>query len=628
VTSRHLVRAALLVALLVLMLGRAVTRVFVLNFSSTGPNATALLAGALLTGLTIPVALRSYSRRRDHALVGLAGAGVLGSLLADPVGALVGAAVAASALTPLLVADATRLRGRVGAAVGLGLLVVVALRAATGATAPNATTLGRGGVTTLTLALVVASLAAHEATGDTGRNTTATAVDVAAGVPWFAPVAAVLLLATAWLGAPVASARWADVPILTAVVATVAGLVAGTWVVDRRPVAMPVVGAGVAVVAGLGGVLVGGPVAVAGVTLATAALPVLAAPGGRGQVAPWRAGLVTACVQGGGLVALFGFVFALNAAFAPAGASLRGTAPPFAFGLAALVGLTAVGTAARVADVSPAPPAAPGTGRCRRAVLAGLLTGTGAGLATVGRAPRADATPPSTPSFRVVTYNVHRYVDAAGTYNLEALADLLRAQRAEVVGLQETTGARLTTGHTHGVRWLAARLGYHCAMAPATSAEGYGVALLSTWPIRDVRSVLLPRTDGAPRVALRAVVNGPDGPLPVVVAHLATTGPVRTRQARRVRRLVAGADRAVVLGDFNVTPTKPPIDVMTTAFTDAWAVAGSEAVSERGATFDAGTPSRRIDYVFVRGFQVTNATVFGTPAVSDHRGVRATLRPP
>jgi endonuclease/exonuclease/phosphatase family metal-dependent hydrolase len=123
------------------------------------------------------------------------------------------------------------------------------------------------------------------------------------------------------------------------------------------------------------------------------------------------------------------------------------------------------------------------------------------------------------------------------------------------------------------------------------------------------------------RVALRATVAHPDGSVPVVVAHLATDGAVRLRQAERVRALVADEDRAVVLGDFNATPTERPIETMTAAFTDAWAAAGDGL----GATFPAETPSRRIDYVFLRGFRATRATVFGTADASDHRGVSATV---
>lgn len=610
---RRLTRAVLVVALFVVTAGHVMTRLFVLNFSTAGPNATALLGFVFLTGGAVTLGVRPYSRRRDRGLVGLTVVGVAASFHPTPTLSLAGGAVALWALTPLVTAEASRLRDGIGVAVGGGLLVVAAVRAGTGATAPHATTVGRGAVAALTLAVVAVSV--RPAPG---------AFDARNDVPYVAPLAAVGLCAAGWFGAPVASARWAGLPYRPVLVLSVVGLAAGLWAVARGAARSPwsVGVAAAALPVGTGGVLVGGPIAAVGVVLATAALPVLGGTGGRCRTTPFGAALATTGAQGGCLVALFGIVFAVNAAFAPGGSLLRGTAPGFALGLAGIVGVTAVAVAAAARGDETAPERDRGAGatsRARRTVLSGLAVGVVGLLAAQIRAPRAGADPPRT--LRVATYNVHRYLDSAGGYSLGSVAALVESRRLGVVGLQETTGTRLTTGHTHGVRWLAGRLGYHHRVAPATSADGYGVALLSAWPLRETRVVSLPRADGARRIALRAVVEHPDGPLPVVVTHLATDGPIRTRQATRVRRLVADTDRAVVLGDFNATPTERPIETMTDAFTDAWAAAGTGP----GPTFDAASPSRRIDYVFTRGVRVRSAAVFGTAADSDHRGVAATI---
>jgi endonuclease/exonuclease/phosphatase family metal-dependent hydrolase len=222
---------------------------------------------------------------------------------------------------------------------------------------------------------------------------------------------------------------------------------------------------------------------------------------------------------------------------------------------------------------------------------------------------------------RVATYNVHQFLDANGQYNLASVATVLREQDAGIVGLQETEGARITSGNVHGVRWLAEALGYHYHPGPDTETGGYGVALLSAWPVRDVQVVELPTDGTVTRPAMRATVDHPDGAFPVVVAHLEVGGDVRTRQAARVLELVDGTPRAVVVGDFNATPDEAVVDTMTDQFTDAWAAAGEGD----GDTFSAGRPRRRIDYVFVRGFEPTDSVVFGGPGESDHRGVRATL---
>ncbi len=617
-SSRPLVRATLTVSLLVVTTGHVITRIFVLNFSTTGPNVTALLALTLLTGVVIPLTLRSYSRRRDRALVGIVVAGVCISLVPTPIVSLVGGAAALWALTPLLIVDTGQLRDRIGVAVGIGVLIIGLIRAVTGTTAPHATTLSRGIMIVLTIALVGGSLRPRYADG----------FDSDADVRFIAPLAAVVLCSAAWLGAPVASARWAGLPYQPMLGLSAMGLTIGVWAVARGTSRSPwwvMVAAG-ALVLGMGGILAGGLTALAGVVLATASLPVLGGAGGVGRGTPLGVGFGTVCVQTCCLVVLFGFVFAVNAAFAPGGLLLRGTAPAFTLGLTGVVGATA---AATVGLTHQGEATIPGTGTDtgvlvdsgRRAALIGVALGTVSLFAAQQRTPRASVDAPD--SLRVATYNVHRYVDAAGRYNLESVAELVERHRLGVVGLQETIGTRLTTGHTHGVRWLADRLGYHHAVAPATSAEGYGVALLSAWPIRNTRVVSLPRGNSAPRVALRATVAHPTGALPIVVTHLTTDGPVRTRQAARVRESLTGIDRAVVLGDFNATPTEPPIDVMTDAFSDAWATASTG--SDSGATFDATTPSKRIDYVFTRGVSVQAVGVFGTDTASDHRGVSAVI---
>jgi endonuclease/exonuclease/phosphatase family metal-dependent hydrolase len=86
----------------------------------------------------------------------------------------------------------------------------------------------------------------------------------------------------------------------------------------------------------------------------------------------------------------------------------------------------------------------------------------------------------------------------------------------------------------------------------------------------------------------------------------------------------SGAEPAVVLGDFNATPDEAPIGVLTDTLTDAWAA----ACDGPGHTYSASDPFQRIDYAFVRGFEVAEASVFGGPDESDHRGVAATLARP
>lgn len=155
----------------------------------------------------------------------------------------------------------------------------------------------------------------------------------------------------------------------------------------------------------------------------------------------------------------------------------------------------------------------------------------------------------------------------------------------------------------------------------------FGNALLSQFPILETRAFALPGLEtGESRSLLYARLETPFGELPVFVTHLnwkLHQGSVRLRQVRfiaeRITELVPVRSRflpPVLMGDFNAEPDADEIrylrglavvDEESVFFADAW-VYGADA-AQPGATFDrandyarvAREPSRRIDYIFVRG---------------------------
>ena len=177
---------------------------------------------------------------------------------------------------------------------------------------------------------------------------------------------------------------------------------------------------------------------------------------------------------------------------------------------------------------------------------------------------------------------------------------------------------------------IANELGYSVAYASA-SDYGHGLkfgnALLSQFPILETRTFALPGQEtGESRSLLYARLQSPFGELPVFVTHLNWKfhqGSVRLRQVRfiveRVEELVPVRSRSlppVLMGDFNAEPEADEIrflrglavvDEESVFFADAWVYGADPRAS--GATFDrsndyaraAREPSRRIDYIFVRG---------------------------
>jgi endonuclease/exonuclease/phosphatase family metal-dependent hydrolase len=235
---------------------------------------------------------------------------------------------------------------------------------------------------------------------------------------------------------------------------------------------------------------------------------------------------------------------------------------------------------------------------------------------------------------RVATINVW---NKSGPWlaRLPLIRKELERLQPEVVGLQEVLRFRpdsaedapLTTSNDQATE-IADGLGFHIAYSVASDYGNglkFGNAVFSRHPIVEERSFQLPGLEsGESRSLLYALCETPHGRLPVFVTHLNWKfhhGSVRQRQVAFIaERLteVAPIDGPllppVLMGDFNAAPDADEIrfltglcsfDGKTVYFADAWVFAGEGP----GHTFDrsndyavkAREPSRRIDYIFVRG---------------------------
>jgi endonuclease/exonuclease/phosphatase family metal-dependent hydrolase len=237
---------------------------------------------------------------------------------------------------------------------------------------------------------------------------------------------------------------------------------------------------------------------------------------------------------------------------------------------------------------------------------------------------------------------------------LAMMTEELAALRPDVVALQESPVTRWR-GDVAGR--LAGALGLHYVHARATERVlwprllgrlimgvlGFveGPAILSRFRITATEIHDLPRCRRwlDPRVALRAEVQTPGGPLTVFSTHVSRDD----CQMRRVAELAgaAGDRTTVVMGDLNVTETAPVLGAfLDHGFVDLFRAANPGAA---GLTvwqrIDAPSPTvvRRVDYVLLRPGDgaaadvVSGRVVLNTPRAradgggvlwpSDHYGV-------
>ena len=263
-------------------------------------------------------------------------------------------------------------------------------------------------------------------------------------------------------------------------------------------------------------------------------------------------------------------------------------------------------------------------------------------------------------SVRVMTYNIHHGTGNADCatprpapghppnpdcgLDLDAIADVIRAESPDIVGLQEVDRFWARSGGVDQPAVLAAALGmHHCYGANlshgpdshATVPHQYGTAILSRFPILDCTNTFLPRGNPGTeqRGLLSALINVRGVPLRFHNTHLHTRFADRRVQIQEIVRLIgAPSDPTVLVGDLNAIPSESTMAPLYSALEDAWLEGGDGGAGNTFPAHPVTNPNRRIDYVFVSdAVGVSRAEVAITPLTrlaSDHYPLVAALKLP
>jgi endonuclease/exonuclease/phosphatase family metal-dependent hydrolase len=262
---------------------------------------------------------------------------------------------------------------------------------------------------------------------------------------------------------------------------------------------------------------------------------------------------------------------------------------------------------------------------------------------------------------RVMTWNIWWRFGPRWRDRQPALLETLRRVDPDVVALQEVWGGDSTTqahelAEALGLHAVFAEPSYPAAPDPADPDDDgvtLGVALLSRWPVAELRVVALPSRHRAwDPVALVATLAHPVGPLHVVAAcleHGIAYTDDRIAQARLLADLATDPERdgpcpVLVVGDLNAAPDSAVLRPLRDVLVDAWTAGHGDPAAvtlpstHPSAPLEAGPElvDQRIDHVFHRageeGQQVlVESAVLAGDAVggvlpSDHRAVVCDLR--
>jgi endonuclease/exonuclease/phosphatase family metal-dependent hydrolase len=236
---------------------------------------------------------------------------------------------------------------------------------------------------------------------------------------------------------------------------------------------------------------------------------------------------------------------------------------------------------------------------------------------------------PGAGDVKVVSYNIRW----RGGDDLKRLTKLFHEDpeigSAAILALQEVDRRKKRTGNSNTVRVLADELGLHYAWAAPPSPdpndeEETGVALLSVYPLSDVKRIVLPHAgpNRRRRVALGATVEIDGQRWRIYSAHAETRISVdkKMEQFNAILEDLSSYPAntpAIVMGDFNTW--EPSADDKTIKlFTNA----GLKTPFTGKSTFRRKVllvPIEfRLDWVWLRGLEATSHGIDRQIEVSDH----------
>ncbi len=237
---------------------------------------------------------------------------------------------------------------------------------------------------------------------------------------------------------------------------------------------------------------------------------------------------------------------------------------------------------------------------------------------------------------KIMTYNIqhgHVHLSNPGRIDLTVMADVIRDEDADIIGLNEVRGRGVHPEYTAQTEFMAGYLGYHGWFGRSFYVGGwnpYGNAVLSRWPIVEAKVYSIPDPANPadaprfePRSILRAVVDLPDGGRFAVYSSHFGLSPVEAEHAASfAAALTAGESLPFALmGDFNVTPDDPVLTPLDTRLRETHSI----LVSRGEKSHPSHAPSSLIDYIYTSKNVTVRDVRVRQIVASDHCPVIAEL---
>lgn len=248
-------------------------------------------------------------------------------------------------------------------------------------------------------------------------------------------------------------------------------------------------------------------------------------------------------------------------------------------------------------------------------------------LALTWVAPALDG-PANPDSIVVMDYNLHNAANTDGRIDPEAIAKLIEAQGADIVGLQEVSRGWLIWGGLDMLSWLSQRLGMDYVWGPTADSQ-WGNAVLSRYPITGVEFYDLPPEELLlQRGFIVADIDLGDTTLNLIDTHFTHVDEhdqERLIQASAIVDVWNHAPLTVFMGDLNARPDSEAILLLIDAgLVDISRQIGAQPVY----TYSSTNPDHQIDYIFVSPDLGYSSFSIPATTASDHLPLVAVIELP
>ncbi len=231
---------------------------------------------------------------------------------------------------------------------------------------------------------------------------------------------------------------------------------------------------------------------------------------------------------------------------------------------------------------------------------------------------------------KIMTFNIQHGLDYnrvlsenAHIIDLKAVADTIRAQGADLCGLNEVNGAGADEVYTAQAQTIAGHLGWNYYFAEAIRFKGtnpYGNALVTRWPILKAETIGIPDPEVKDedayyetRCILKALVDADGTPLTVLVVHIGLAkAEARNAVATLLSVLSEITGPVVLMGDFNLQPDDPILAPLLAVMDDT-----ADKLTGCRLSFPSNKSEIKIDYILSREMTCETAEI-PQIVVSDH----------